>query len=163
MSTQKENKMIIIRNYGLESEAVRDISASYTIPVAKLFKVKEDEVVFLTERGYLIQNGEDQTDYFSYVEVLYPSNIKIDKEAVNDVLKEIYSKFTFHTIIRFIPFKEEDSFFNLNEDYPQYMTPENTVHIEHEHEDEDEDEEEEEYPDLYEGDIFEHLEEDLNK
>ena len=100
--------MIIIRNYGLESEAVRDISASYTIPVAKLFKVKEDEVVFLTERGYLIQNGEDQTDYFSYVEVLYPSNIKIDKEAVNDVLKEIYSKFTFHTIIRFIPFKEED-------------------------------------------------------
>ena len=41
------------------------------------------------------------------------------------------------------------------------MTPENTVHIEHEHEDEDE--EEEEYPDLYEGDIFEHLEEDLNK
>lgn len=43
------------------------------------------------------------------------------------------------------------------------MTPENTVHIEHEHEDEDEDEEEEEYPDLYEGDIFEHLEEDLNK
>lgn len=120
-------------------------------------------MVFLTERGYLIQNGEDQTDYFSYVEVLYPSNIKIDKEAVNDVLKEIYSKFTFHTIIRFIPFKEEDSFFNLNEDYPQYMTPENTVHIEHEHEDEDEDEEEEEYPDLYEGDIFEHLEEDLNK
>ena len=144
--------MITIRIYGLDSYAVGHYSKSHTENLAQLFETKEENICFVASDEYVFHKGVEQTSWQALVTVIAPEKYEPLEDKVATYLLKTLNEFSIHIQIVFEYFHGHHEHEFTNSDYPRYIKDENLVNVE----DEDDDE-------LYEGNIFEGMEEKLDE
>lgn len=158
--------MIIVKLFGMDSyEAIR-----YTKKLEKklleIYQVEENELEFYAGEGFIIHNGFEQTNFRLNVEIQAPETFEELENEVKDAILEILREenVAVHFHFLFTYFNPEHEYLMNDEDYPLYMSEDNTVKAENDDIDTSEDnEDEEEYDEPYMGDIMTQYDEYIKK
>lgn len=159
--------MITVTIYGLDQFVVGRLSAEMTPSLAKLYEVDEDEVNFVAPNNMVFHNGVEQTSWNVIIHVNAPMKVSVLQDQVAAFILASIGDVAIHKSIEFYYYSQDNRYTKINEDYPRYITEENTVNYDEDycgdddcdcddHDDEDEEE-------IYTGDIFEGIEEKKNK
>ena len=147
--------MITITLIGLDQYTVAHYSKDHTKNIADLFETSEDNIMFVATDSLTFHKGVDQPSWNSIVRVNAPAKFEPLSKVVAKYLINTLKDFTISLAVEFYFFHDHDRYEYINPDYPRFLTEDNIVHAE-----EDSLEEGEE---LYEGNIFEGYEEQLDK
>lgn len=147
--------MITISIYGLDQYTVGHYSKVHTKNIANLFEVDKDEVCFYAPDAYIFHEGVEQTSWNTIVKINAPESLEINEEKVAKYIKETLNEFTINLFIEFYYYKKSRRYSHINKEYPRFIKEDNLVNAE--------EEEYEEGDELYEGNIFEGLEEKLEE
>ena len=147
--------MITIEIIGLDQYTIGHYSKDNTKNLANLFETSEDEICFYAPNSYLFHNGVEQTSWQTLVKVFAPHKFEVFQDKIADYLLKTLKNFSINVGVEFYYYEKKDRYEYHNEEYPLYIKSENVVNVE-----EDELKEGEE---LYEGNIFENFQEQLEE
>lgn len=145
--------MITITVYGLDQYAVGHYSKEHTKNIASLFETKEEEIVFVASDAYVFHKGVEQTSWQTLVKIDAPEKYEPLEDKIATYILKTFVDFTIHVKVTFEYFHGHHEYIFVNKDYPRYIKEDNLVNVE------ESDEEEE----LYEGNIFEGMEKQLEE
>lgn len=143
--------MITITIYGLDQYIVGRYSGEHTENLAQLFETSPDNINFCVPDAYVFHNGTEQTSWNTIIQIHAPEKFEILEAKVANYLIQTLKEFSINLSVEFTYFHSHHRYEHINNEYPRYITEENLVNVE-----ESEDDEE-----LYEGNIFEGMEEKL--
>ncbi len=143
--------MIIISIYGLDHFVVASYSKEHTEKLAKLYKISDEEIMFYSPDATFLYKGYDQTSWNTLVKIEADQKFKGVEKEISDYIFKTIELFSINIRIEFVYINEASVYQKFNKEYPRYITEENTVNIEHEHLEDGEE--------LYEGNVFEDIEE----
>ena len=143
--------MITISIYGLDQFTVGHYSGEHTANLAQLFETSEDNIIFYSPNAYVFHNGVEQTSWNTIVKVNAPEKYEALEAKVAKYLMETLKEFSINVIVEFYYYHSHHRFEHINKEYPRFITEDNLVNVEESDEDE-----------LYEGNIFEGMEEKLD-
>ena len=144
--------MITIIVYGLDQFVVGQLSRELGPNLAKLYEVKEEEVIFVAPQNMIFHNGVEQTSWNLLIHVHAPKRTALVQDDVANFLVNAIGDVAIHKTIEFYYYSEENRYQKIHEQYPRFITQENLVDTDVEY---DEDIEEGEDDDqIYTGDIF---------
>lgn len=153
--------MISITIIGLDQFLVGDISETCTKNLANLYEVSEDDIFFVAPENMYFHNGMDQTMWNVLVRVHAPSDLEDFEKEASDIISAAIGDNAINLAVEFDYYNPEHRYERTNEDYPKFITKENSVEVEED--DEFEDEEDEENDDeIYTGDIFQDFNKKMN-
>ena len=145
--------MITITVYGLDQYAVGHYSKAHTKNLAQLFETNEENIVFAAPAEYVFHKGVEQTSFQALIKVSAPDKYEQLEEKVATYILRTIVDFAIHARIVFEYFHSHHEHQFVNNNYPRYIKDENLVNVEESDEDEE----------LYEGNIFEGMEEKLEE
>ena len=145
--------MIIINCYGLDQYSVGHYSKNHTSNLAQLFETKEENIVFVAQDEFVFQNGIEQTSWQALIKVEAPEKYEPLEEKVASYLLKTMVDFAVHVRVVFEYFHGHHEHEFVNKEYPRFITKNNVVDVEEADEDEE----------LFEGNIFEGMEEKLEE
>lgn len=148
--------MILIKIYGLDQFVVGNYAKEHTKNLAKLFEVKEEEIMFYAPNSFIFHKGVEQTSWNAVVELMLPNEYHELQANVAKYLVETFKLFSINLHVVFTYFDRHHLVEYFNEKYPRFITDANLVKSETE-EVSDEDLLDEEK--VYTGNIFK----DFNK
>lgn len=151
--------MITITIYGLDQFLVGDVSEVCTKNLASLYEVNEDDIFFVAPENMFFHNGMDQTMWNVLVLVHAPTDLEEFEKEASDIISAAIGDNAINLAVEFDYYSPSHRYERLNEDYPRFITKENSVEVEEENYDEEDEEEEEE---IYDGDIFQEFNKKLN-
>lgn len=156
--------MISIYVYGLDQFVTGRVSRELLPQLAKIYECDEEKINFVALNDMVFHNGVEQTSWHVICVVNAPHEYETVQENVATILLHGLNDYTINLEIQFIYYLEENHYYFSNDEYPQYITEQNIVHIDDEHDECDDDEceeleEGEEDGQIYTGDIFK----DFNK
>lgn len=149
--------MITVIFYGLDQYLVGRLSRDLTPSIAKLYEVDEEQINFIAPQNMVFHNGVEQTSWNVIIHVHAPMKVSVLQDQVAKYILTAVGDIAIHKAIEFYYYSQDSRFELINDDYPRFITEENSVEIEEhddcccdeDHEEGDEDEE------IYTGDIFE--------
>ena len=161
--------MITVTIYGLDQFVVGRLSQEMTPSLARLYEVDEDEIIFVAPENMVFHNGVEQTSWNVIIHVNAPMKVSVLQDDVARLILASIGDVAIHKTIEFYYYSQDNRYTKYNEDYPRYITEENTVNYDDEYEDEDECDDEDcechhhhhDEDELFTGDIFEGI--DLDK
>lgn len=144
--------MITVIIYGLDQFVVGRLSRELTPNLAKLYELKEEEIIFVAPQNMVFHNGVEQTSWNILIHVHAPKMSVMVQDEVAQYLTEAIGEIAIHKTIEFYYYDKEDRYQVLNNDYPRFISEENLVDVEQEYDEEMEEGEEDDQ--VYTGDIF---------
>lgn len=147
--------MITIETIGLDRYTIGHYSREHTANIASLFETSEDNISFVATNSYVFHEGVEQTSWNVLVKISAPHKYEILQEKVADYLLKTLKDFAIHIAVEFHYFEDDNRFEHHNEDYPLFIKDENVVNVE--------ESELKEGEELYEGNIFENFQEQLEE
>ncbi len=160
--------MITVTIYGLDQFVVGRLSQEMTPSLARLYEVDEDEINFVAPENMVFHKGVEQTSWNVIVHVNAPMKVSVLQDDVARFILTSIGDVGIHKTIEFYYYSQDNRYTKYNDDYPRYITEENTVGYEEEYEDDDECDDEDcechhhhDEDELFTGDIFEGI--DLDK
>lgn len=147
--------MVTITIYGLDQYTVGHYSKDHTKNLADLFEVDEDDINFAAPEAFVIHKGVEQTSWNAIVKVNAPQDLEPLQEKIAHYLINTLKDFSIHLSVEFTYYHRHDRYESINDDYPRFLDESNLVNIE--------DEELPEGEELYEGNIFEGYQEQLDE
>ena len=152
--------MILISIFGLDQFVVGKYSSEHTENLAQAFECEEEAINFYAPYSMIFHKGVEQTSWNCLVVISLEEKYKPFEEKVTNYIFKTLKDFCVHIEIRF-SYHENDSAYKLiNDDYPLYLTEKNVVEFNEESFD-DEDEVNEDR--IYTGNVFEGMEDKLEK
>ena len=145
--------MIIITVYGLDQYTVGHYSKNHTENLAQLFETKPENIAFVATDDYVFHGGVEQTSWQALVKVEAPEKYEILEDKAATYLLKTMNEFSIHVRVVFDYFHSHHEHEFVNKDYPRYIKDDNLVNVEESDEDEE----------LYEGNIFEGMEKQLEE
>lgn len=145
--------MITINVYGLDQYTVGHYSKEHTSNLAQLFEVGEDEIIFMSPNNYVFHNGVEQTSWNAIIKVSAPEKCEQLEEKAAKYLIETFKVFSINLTVKFKYFHSHHEYNYVNKEYPRFITEDNVVNTE----------ESDESEELYEGNVFEGMEEQLEE
>ncbi|MCQ2801372.1 MAG: hypothetical protein MJ222_01790 [Bacilli bacterium] len=142
--------MITITIYGLDQFTVGHYSREHTANLAQLFETKGENISFYSPNAYVFHNGVEQTSWNAIVKVNAPEKFEVLEEKVAKYLMETLKEFSINLSVEFYYYHSHHRYEHINKEYPRFITDDNLVNVEESDEDE-----------LYEGNVFEGMEEKL--
>ena len=143
--------MITITIYGLDQFIIGRYSGEHNENLAQLFETSPDNINFCAPDAYVFHNGTEQTSWNTIIQVHAPEKYEVLEEKVAKYLLDTLKEFSINLSVEFTYFHSHHRYEHINKDYPRYIAEDNLVNVE---DSEDSDE-------LYEGNIFEGMEEKL--
>ena len=147
--------MITLEIIGLDQYTVGRYSKDHTKNIANLFETSEDNISFYAPNAYYFHNGIDQTSWNVVVRISAPHRFEIFQDKVADYLHKTLKDFAINIAIECHYYEDGNRFEFHNEEYPLFIKSENVVNVE--------EGELKEGEELYEGNIFENFEEQLEE
>ena len=126
----KGGSMILIKIYGLDQFVVGNYSKDNTSNLAKLFEVKEEEILFYAPNSFIFFKGEEQTSWNATVEILAPHKHHPLQENIANYLIKTLSEISINVHLIFNYYDEHHYVSYLNNKYPRFLTDANSVKIE---------------------------------
>lgn len=142
--------MINITLIGQDIFLAAEIDKGMLKSLAKLYEVKEEEIIVSAHESFLYHDGVEQTSYHLLVRVEASKKYGACEELVAKYLLHYLKKYAIHIRVYFVYFSEENYYEEINEDYPLYLKESNIVE-----EDFPDSSQEEEDEEIYHGNIFE--------
>ncbi|MCQ2796606.1 MAG: hypothetical protein MJ213_04855 [Bacilli bacterium] len=124
--------MILIKVYGLDQYVVGNYSKEHTKNLAKLFEVKEEEIMFYAPSSYIFHNGVEQTGWNATIELALPEKFHPLQANVTKYLVESFKLFSINLHILFSYYDPHHLFEHFNKDYPRFIKDDNLVKVEEE-------------------------------
>ncbi len=152
--------MITISVLGLDQFVVGKYSSEHTENLAQAFECDEDEINFYAPESMIFHKGVEQTSWNSLLIISAEEKYRPFEEKVANYIFKTLKDFCIHIEIRFEYHPSNSTYKLINDDYPLYLTEKNIVQTEEESFDENDEISEEE---VYTGNIFEGMEEKLEK
>ena len=147
--------MITIIVYGLDQFVVGQLSRELGPNLAKLYEVKEEEVIFVAPQNMIFHGGVEQTSWNLLIHVHAPKRTALVQDEVAEFLTRAIGDVAIHKTVEFYYYSEENRYQKINDQYPRFISTDNLVDVDAEY---DEDMEEGEEDDqIYTGDIFKGL------
>lgn len=144
--------MITIIIYGLDQFVTGRLSRELGPNLAKLYEVKEEEVIFIAPQDIVFYGGVDQTSWNLLIHVHAPKRAALVQDEVAEFLIRSIGEVAIHKTVEFYYYSEENRYQKIHDQYPRFITDDNLVDTEQEY---DEDMEEGEDDDqIFTGDIF---------
>lgn len=148
--------MIIISLLGMDQYYAIDVTKKLHHELINIYGCKDEELLFFAPQSFLIHNGIEQTSFVLEVRIDAPEIYKDKELRVKDYLTSALQDISIHFHFLFNYFRPHHEYLVKNEDYPLYMTEENTVKASVQEEENDEDSNySEEYDEPYMSDIME--------
>lgn len=147
--------MVTISIYGLDQYTVGHYSKDHTKNLANLLEVDEDDVSFYAPDAYVFHNGVEQTSWNAIVKVNAPEPCEANEAKVAKYLLQTLKDFSVHLQVEFYYYHRHHHYEQINKDYPRFIKDDNVVNVESE--------DYEEGDELYEGNIFEGFEKQLEE
>ena len=145
--------MITIIFYGLDQFVVGNLSAQLTENIAKLYEVKEEEVIFIAPNDLVFHKGVEQTSWNLLIHVHAPKQSALVQDEVATYLIKAIGDIAIHKTVEFYYYIEANRYQEINNDYPRFITEENVIDTEQEYNEDIEEGEDDDQ--IYTGDIFE--------
>lgn len=152
--------MITISILGLDQFVVGKYSSEHTENLAQAFECDEDEVNFYAPQAMIFHKGVEQTSWNCLVKIDLEEKYRSSEENVARYILETLKDFCVHIEIRFEYYENNTTYKLINDDYPLYLTEKNVVSVDDSYE---EDFEEPSEDDLYTGDVFDGMQDKLEK
>ncbi len=152
--------MILISIFGLDQFVVGKYSSEHTENLALAFECSEDEINFYAPYSMIFHKGVEQTSWNSLVVVSLEEKYRPFEEKAVDYIFKTLKDFCIHIEIRFDYHANGSAYKLINDDYPLYLTENNIVEAEEETFEEDNLPNDDE---LYTGNVFEGMEDKLEK
>lgn len=143
--------MITISILGLDQYAVGTYSREHTKALADLFEVPTSEINFYAPNSFFFHNGVDQTSWNTLVRVHAPEQVHVVEEKVVAYLTSSLMAMTINIAIEFFYYDKKHRHEYLNQQYPRFITEENSVVVDEENEDDEQE--------IYDGNVFADIEE----
>lgn len=148
--------MIIISLLGMDHYNAIEVTKKLHDGLVSIYGCDDDELLFFAPESFLIHNGIEQTSFMLHIKVEAPEDYIDKEEEVKNFLSNSLTETAIHFHISFQYFAPEHEYLVTNEDYPLYMTDNNTVKATLNKEDYEEEQAfEEEYEEPYMGEIME--------
>ncbi len=143
--------MITITILGLDQYIVGRLSRELTPNLAKLYETEEDSINFVAPSNMVFHNGVEQTSWNAIVRVNAPMKVAVVQDEVANFISVSLGDVAINLAIEFYYYSQDNRYERVNKDYPRYITADNLVDVEGEYEELENGEE------VYDGDIFEGL------
>lgn len=147
--------MITISILGLDQYTIGHYSKEHTANLASLYETNEDNINFYAPNCYIFHDGVEQTSWNTIVRIHAPEEYEKLEEKVNKYLVETLKEFSINLQLEFFYYHGHHHHEYINSSYPRYIKEDNVVNVEEEELGEGEE--------LYEGNIFEGLEDKLEE
>lgn len=152
--TSRRRLMVTISILGLDQYTVGHYSKHHSKNLANLFEISEDDLLFYAPNAYIFHNGVEQTSWNTIVKVNAPEALEVNESKVAKYIIETLKEFTINLSVEFYYYHKNHRYEHLNKEYPHFIRDDNVVNVEDEEYDEEE---------LYEGNIFEGFEKQLEE
>lgn len=144
--------MISIIFYGLDQFVVGRLSRELTPNIAKIYEVKEEDVIFVAPQNMIFHNGVEQTSWDLLIHIHAPKRSAMVQDDVAEYLIKAIGEVAIHKTIEFYYYVPENRYQKIHEDYPRFISDDNLVDMEQEYDENMEEGEDEDQ--IYTGDIF---------
>lgn len=151
--------MITVTIYGLDQFVVGQLSEDITPSLAKLYEVDEDQINFIAPENMVFHKGVDQTSWNAIIHVNAPMKVSVLQDDVARLILASIGDVAIHKSIEFYYYSQDNRYELINDDYPRFITAENTVDYDDDDDCDDCDDTEENEDDIFTGDIFEGINE----
>ena len=144
--------MITIVIYGLDQFVVGRLSREMTTNLAKLYELREDEILFVAPENMVFHNGVEQTSWNIIIHVHAPKKVSVLEDQVAKLILESIGDVAIHKMLEFYYYSQDNRYSKFNEAYPRFIAADNLVDVaDEDYEDKEEGEGED---DIFTGDIF---------
>lgn len=144
--------MITVTIYGLDQFVVGRLSREMTPNLAKVYEVKEDDILFVAPNNMVFHKGVEQTSWNIMIHVHAPKKAVLVQDQVATLILESIGDVAINKIVEFYYYSEDNRYVKFNDSYPRFISSDNLVNIEdEEYEEMDEGEDDDE---IFTGDIF---------
>lgn len=154
--------MITVTIYGLDQFVVGRLSAEMTPSLAKLYEVDEDEINFVAPENMVFHKGVEQTSWNIIIHVHAPMKVSVLQDDVARFILASIGNVAIHKSLEFYYYSQDNRYTEINDDYPRFITEDNTVNYDdYENEDDECDDDDceghhhDDEEEIYTGDIFE--------
>lgn len=150
--------MIIVSILGMDYyEAIEKTEGLHT-KLSEAYHIPDNQLEFFAPQSFIIHDGIEQTSFRLNIKIEAPIGTE-DKEAeVRDILFDHFKNTAIHMRVLFTYFDPDREYLKIDDEYPEYMTPNNVVKAERQHQEEEEESAQEEFEEQYEepymGDII---------
>ena len=117
--------MITIQVLGLDQFVVGHYSKEHTDPLAALFEVDENDLVFYAPNSMIFHKGVEQTSWNTVVNVLCSNRFAPKEKEVAAYILRTLSEFSINVQVVFSYFKEGSEYDHVNPTYPRYLQEDN--------------------------------------
>lgn len=132
--------MITITILGMDTYLLEQVSKALTDKLACLYEYDKDKINFFAPEGSLVHDGVEQNTWNIIIKVEAPIKVKpLEKQALA-LLHEYTKNLCINSNVMFTYYTSETIYEFINDDYPRFMTEENSVYIDDENELDSEDE-----------------------
>ncbi|MFA5421205.1 MAG: hypothetical protein WC344_00215 [Bacilli bacterium] len=145
--------MITISILGLDQYAVGTYSLDNTKNLADLFEISTADINFYAPNCFYYHAGVDQTSWNTLIRIYAPRQFETLESKVADYLFKTLKHLTINVAVEFFYYDKKNRHESLNKDYPPFITEQNAIEVDEHGEDEEDD--------IYEGNIFEGIEEKI--
>ncbi len=129
--------MVKIYMYGADEFLGRDISSMMSGRLAKIYQIKEEEILFIAVNSIIYHQGVDQTSYHLFFHVEAPSAFKKHEQEMKNYLLSASEDFSVHSHVEF-HYEDNEVYSRIDEEYPLFVTEKNSVVVEAADEDDEE-------------------------
>ena len=119
--------MITVTIYGLDQFVVGRLSEEMTPSLAKLYEVDEDEINFVAPENMVFHKGVEQTSWNAIIHVNAPMKVSVLQDDVARFILASIGDVAIHKTIEFYYYSQDNRYVKINDDYPRFITEENTV------------------------------------
>ena len=146
--------MITIEIIGLDPFVTGQYSKDHTSNIASLFETEEDEIMFVGSNDAVFHKGEDQLSWNVLVRIYLKERFEPVEKLVSKYILNTLNEFCININLNFIYLHDHAEYAYINKAYPRFA--DDNAHINEEEEITDE-------IDIFEGNIFEGHEEELDR
>ena len=144
--------MITLTFYGLDQFVVGQLSKEMTPNLAALYELSEEEINFIAPNAMVFHDGVDQTSWNCIVRVHAPKKVSVLQDEAAQIILKMVQGPTINVAVEFYYYSEDNRYTYINEDYPRFITDDNSVDLDYSSDEYVEGEGEDE---IFTGDIFE--------
>lgn len=152
--------MILISIFGLDQFVVGKYSSEHTENLAQAFECGEEQINFYAPYSMIFHKGVEQTSWNSLVVISLEEKYRPFESKVTDYIFKTLKDFCIHIEIRFEYHENNSTYKLINDDYPLYLTEKNVVEVDDEPFEDDGEISEDQ---IYTGNVFEGMEDKLEK
>ena len=146
--------MITLTIYGLDQFVVGQLSKEMTHNLAELYEVSEDDINFIAPSSMVFHNGVDQTSWNALVRVHLPKKVMVLQDDAAKLIMSMVEGPTINVAVEFYYYSQDNRYEKINEDYPRFITDDNSINMEEEYDEENEYVEGDGKDEVFTGDIF---------